>query len=204
MFFPDSPTCCASPSRSLYKSRQDRTAGRHLAAQFFRLYGSRPVAPAFRSSLYGSVFGFQFAARVQAPLQMSASMWCVPAAALGRKVMVTGVLPSPLPARQEQMVKGSVAEPSYEVLDPFAPREYNTDVEMGSVAGTLASAGIANAEDEQPSKLRLRLAGTAPGVGESHFVFPPDCLGGSRRDDASDMRRARKGPRRVGGGMGKL
>ena len=110
----------------------------------------------------------------------------LPAASLGYRVMVTNVLTSPLPARQAQMIQRSVSSGSYEAPQLFAPREANSV--LGDIVGMLMFAEIANYIDRRASKLRRPTGGAAPGAGESHFVFPPDCLECSRLDDAFDVR----------------
>ena len=86
------------------------------------------------------------------------------------------------------MVQGSAAYPSYEVSGSFAPWEYNTV--WDNVVGALVRAVIVNVRDGRAPKWRLRMHGTAPGAGESLFVFPSDCFERSRRDDAFDVRDA--------------
>ena len=117
---------------------------------------------------------------------MLASVWLLPKASRGTKVMATVVLSSPLSVCQKQMIQGSVATPPYEAQEPFAPREHNTVID--NVAETLALAIHVSVNEEEASKLRPRMVGTAPGVGESHFVFPSDCFEWSRRDNAFDAR----------------
>ena len=58
---------------------------------------------------------------------------------------------------------------------------------MDNVVGTLVYAIVTNVEDHQSSKFGLRLAGTAPDVGEMHFVFASDCFGWAFRDGTFDV-----------------
>ena len=57
-----------------------------------------------------------------------------------------------------------------------------------NVVGAPAYAITADVKSRKSSKLRLRVAGTAPGVGESHFVFPSECFRQSYRERAFDVR----------------
>ena len=116
-FFPDSSSRCASPASLLYKMVRRR----RLAVQYVWTYRPFPDATDLRGSLYGSGFAFQFAARAQALLLMLVFM-SLPTASLENKVMS---LPSSV--RQKEMMRGSVANPSYEASESPAPREHNTD-----------------------------------------------------------------------------
>ena len=44
------------------------------------------------------------------------------------------------------------------------------------------------AQEEKASKMSLSTVGAAPGVGESHLVFPSDCFERPRRGDTFDVR----------------
>ena len=88
----------------------------------------------------------------------------------GNEVLVTDVASSSLSASKERMIQWSAAGPSYEASESFAQCEY--DAVMDNAVGTLPMAEIVDVKDEKASKLRLRLSGSAPGMGESHFVFP--------------------------------
>ena len=161
-------------------------AARHLALQYFRMYGPPPDAPALRGSLYGSGFARQFAARAQALSPMLFFARLLPTVSLDNRVAGTEVLPSPRAGRQERMIRGSAAHPSYEVSESFAPWEHNAVID--DVAGTLALTVIANVKRGKALELRLRIVCTAPGVGESHFASPSDCFEWSCRDDAFGVR----------------
>ena len=70
------------------------------------------------------------------------------------------------------MIPESVANSPYEASEPISPGEYKTV--MDNVVGTLALAVMVSGAGEKASKLRLLLVGTAPGAGESRFIFPSD------------------------------
>ena len=83
------------------------------------MYRMSPDAPELRGTLCGS-FAPQYAARAQAPSQMSVYIWCGCVADIGahmsaltasleEKAMVTDVLTSSLAVCQKQMVQGSAS-----------------------------------------------------------------------------------------------
>ena len=124
-----------------------QVGARRLAARYCRMYWSFPSAPELRGSLRGGGFAFQFAARSQAALQMLESSSLSLTTPLESKGTMTNSLPPSFPVRQEQMIQGSVANPSDEVSGSFAPWEYT--LVMDSVFGTLASAVIASAKEAE-------------------------------------------------------
>ena len=53
---------------------------------------------------------------------------------------------------------------------------------LADVVGPSTLARVVNVKEGRASKLRLRMAGTSPDAGESHFAFPSDCSAWSCRD----------------------
>ena len=75
---------------------------------------------------------------------------------------MTQMLSTALAVRRKQMIQGSAVSPWYDAQGSRAPWEENAA--SGNAAGTLIYATVTNVDDHQASKLRLRLAGTAPGL----------------------------------------
>ena len=168
-----------------YELPQERLAAQRLALQAHRIFGSRAGADALRGGLPNSGFAFQYAARAQALPQLLVSVELPPTVSQENKAALAAALSTALVVCQKQMTQGFAVDPSYEVRASFAPREFNAVVD--DVTGALAYAAITNVKGQKASKLRLRIAGTVPGVGESHFVFLSDCSGWRRRDGAFDV-----------------
>ena len=78
-----------------------------------------------------------------------------------------------------------MVNPSYDAQHSSTPWEYNAA--MDNVVGTWVYAIATNVEGHQLSKFGLRLAGTAPGVGELPFVFASGCFGWAFRDGTFDV-----------------
>ena len=97
-------------------------------------------------------------------MQLLLSAWLLSTAPQKNKAMLTEALPTAATACQRQTIRGSAADPSYEVRDSFTPSEYNAVID--NVTGRRVVAAITNVKDQKVSKLRLRIAGTAPGAGE--------------------------------------
>ena len=146
LFFPDAPSRCVSPAWLPFEMFRNRLAPRRVAPQTFRITESRPDAPDSNSSLYSSGFSHQYAARGQDVLQMLVFMWLLPTASSENTVMATGALASSLSARQQQLILGSVADPSYELPGSFAPRGCSTV--MDDAVGTFAVAIIARVNED--------------------------------------------------------
>ena len=98
---------------------------------------------------------------------------------------MTQVVSTALAVCRDQMFQGSAVSPSLDAQESCAQREYNKA--LGNAAGTLVSAIFTNVDDRHAAKLRLRVAGTAPGVGEPHFVFASDRFGQACRGITFDV-----------------
>ena len=98
----------------------------------------------------------QYAARVQALLQLLVSVGLPPTVSQRNKAMLTEASSVAVSVYRNQMIQGAVAKPSYGAQESCAPSEYQAVID--SAAGPLAYAIIPNVKDPKESKSRSRIS----------------------------------------------
>ena len=160
------------PEWFVYEILSKKRVAIQFPAQSRRVSEGPPSSYALQSSL-GDGYGYQFAARASPLLFLRLSIWLMPTASRANNVMLTELATQASEARDRQVTQGSAEPLSSDSHSP--PQVWGFHSVYDNVAGSLVFGLVVNAPDE-PFLSRVASAGSAPGAGEVHLVFPAGCF----------------------------
>ena len=166
-FARDVPDSIASPTWRLYEAFCAAKLPRSHRAQSRRFAESMPRSESLRGTLFNEGFGYQYAARAAALVFLSASVWLAPTACYSNRVMMTEVLTRAIEARDHMLATGPANK-----MAEWEVRKRQPAAGLGAFLFGFSR----KRPRPREMMLQVRLGGTAPGVGGSHFAFPSDCF----------------------------
>ena len=170
-FVRDAPAPMGNAEWLLYKALSEGMVSAILKVSPFRMAESMPVSDSMRGSMQNQGFAYQYVRRLRALVFLLTYVWLAPTASYSNRVTFAEVATRALEACKMMVNTGLTerweAERSEHTGSPWA-----FNAVLDSVAFAIVFGIIVNEPSRDAGMLQIRLAGTAPGVGEYHFASP--------------------------------